>query len=672
MAEELPRQFGDYVLERRLGVGGMAETFVARRGVLQQRVCLKRVLPAFSRDADFVRQFEREARLAGRLRHSNVVGVLDFGGVGGELYLALELVEGVDLRALIQTQPEGRLPIDVVALIALDLSYALEYAHGEQVVHRDVTPSNVLLSVRGEVKLADFGVAKALTGSTLPTASGFIKGKVPYMAPEQMKGGAIDGRTDLFSVGVTLFEMIAGRRPFIGSHDVEIMMKVMTGERPTLKELAPRTPAAIAALVEQLLAGDPNARPRDAGELLDVLAGEVRPDSRERLAQWVRAAYGTEAPGERDTELASSPIGVATPRPAMRAAPSSAPPPVVAPVSAPPNAVGPAAHAPVASASFDPSAAIPPHAAMDAAAMGVMNATAPARPAALATVVDPPGGYDEAASSGVWAPGTRREPDPTPSTTPLAATRVAMPRPERNDPPSAPRMLAVEEPPPKGRAWGLVAALMAVLFAGAGGAFLFVGDATTETPEEPTEVGVGPTGPDDRTEQDDPDPNGPGTTLDPGDPTVELNRDTHGGAEEDPIDPAGAEEPEATNMRRPPRDTSMNGSMTENPVTMGATMEPAVETQPVVEPPSPPPPPPPPPSERSTERGSGRALITVMPWGEVWIDNQYIGRAPINRSMPAGTYTVRAGHGRPSSRRFTLRVDPNRTTSLEIPLDDGS
>ncbi|MCB9614511.1 MAG: serine/threonine protein kinase [Sandaracinus sp.] len=188
MAERLPRAFGDYVLERRLGVGGMAETFVARRGATRQRVCVKRVLPAFCRDAEFVRQFEREAQLAGQLRHSNVVGVVDFGASRRR---ALPGARAGGRRRPSRA-PAGTTgsppPRNVAALVALDLAYALDYAHTEQVVHRDVTPSNVLLSVRGEVKLADFGVAKGLTGQTLPTASRLLKGKVPYMAPEQMSG----------------------------------------------------------------------------------------------------------------------------------------------------------------------------------------------------------------------------------------------------------------------------------------------------------------------------------------------------------------------------------------------------------------------------------------------------------------------------------------------------
>ncbi|MEZ4251213.1 MAG: protein kinase [Polyangiales bacterium] len=165
----------------------MAETFVARRGATRQRVCVKRVLPAFCRDAEFVRQFEREARLAGRLRHSNVVGVVDFGAVEeGSTWRSSWWKASTFARSCrhnrITASPS------VAALVALDLAYALDYAHTEQVVHRDVTPSNVLLSVRGEVKLADFGVAKGLTGQTLPTASGLLKGRCPTWRPSRCRG----------------------------------------------------------------------------------------------------------------------------------------------------------------------------------------------------------------------------------------------------------------------------------------------------------------------------------------------------------------------------------------------------------------------------------------------------------------------------------------------------
>ncbi|MGB9340109.1 MAG: serine/threonine-protein kinase, partial [Polyangiales bacterium] len=153
-----PRDFGPYHLLRRLGVGGMAEAFEAMRagdGGFEQRVCLKRVLPAFSEDAEFVSRFQREAKLAAQLRHTNIVGVIDVGEVDGVHYMTLELVDGVDLRSLLNSSPGGKLAWETVALIGLDLAFALQHAHGT-LVHRDISPSNILLSRSGEAKLADF------------------------------------------------------------------------------------------------------------------------------------------------------------------------------------------------------------------------------------------------------------------------------------------------------------------------------------------------------------------------------------------------------------------------------------------------------------------------------------------------------------------------------------
>ena len=301
---EFSGRFGEFEITRRLGVGGMAETFEALRhglGGFEQRVCLKRVLPAFSQDADFVRQFLHEAKLAATLRHSNVVGVIDFGNEDGTHYMALELVDGIDLRALLAQQPEHRLTAEQVALIGIDLAYALDFAHnvdrnqqggGKGIVHRDVSPANVLISRAGEIKLADFGIAKAMN-TAAATASRAIKGKIPYMAPEQMRGDSIDGRADLFSLGVLLFEAAAGVRPFTGAHDVEVMTRILEGDRLSLAERAPHLPAALCTAIENLLERDPEKRTPTADALLDdLVAVALSPQVRRELARWVESERG--------------------------------------------------------------------------------------------------------------------------------------------------------------------------------------------------------------------------------------------------------------------------------------------------------------------------------------------------------------------------------------------
>ena len=312
-----PRKFGPYRLVRRLGVGGMAETFEAARlgaGGFEQRVCLKRVLPAFSEDQHFVSRFQREAKLAARLRHTNVVGVIDAGEIDGAHYMALELVDGVDLRSFLKASPDHKLAPEVVALIGMDLAHALQHAHGT-LVHRDVSPSNILLSRTGEAKLADFGIAKAIDNAKV-TESRSAKGKIPYMAPEHMRGETANGRADLFSLGVVLFEALAGARPFDGAHDVETMQKILDGDRLALVDVAPHAPEVLRDVIERLIEVDLETRTQSAWELLEQLARIAPPPSvRRELAATVEALRG--GPGqrlhvrakeeERDTELTRVP-----------------------------------------------------------------------------------------------------------------------------------------------------------------------------------------------------------------------------------------------------------------------------------------------------------------------------------------------------------------------------
>jgi serine/threonine protein kinase len=312
-----PREFGPYHLVRRLGVGGMAETFEATRaaaGSFEQRVCLKRVLPAFSEDGEFVSRFQREAKLAAQLRHTNIVGVIDFGEVGGVHYMTLELVDGVDLRSFLKSSPGEKLSPDTVALIALDLAYALEHAHGN-LVHRDISPSNILLSRSGEAKLADFGIAKAIDNAAV-TASRSAKGKIPYMSPEYMRGETTDGRADLFSLGVVLFEAAAGVRPFDGAHDVETMQKILDGDSLALEEVAPDVPPALREVIKRLIELDPDARTPSATRLIEELAAVApHPEVRRELASTIEGYRGgprarmhvRAREEERDTELSRPP-----------------------------------------------------------------------------------------------------------------------------------------------------------------------------------------------------------------------------------------------------------------------------------------------------------------------------------------------------------------------------
>lgn len=306
VTDVIGKSFGPYTLTRRLGVGGMAETFEAiRRGRsgFEQRVCLKLVRPDFQDNVDTIALFEREARLAARLHHSSIVGIIDFGDIDGILFMALELVDGSDLQGILDHR--SRLSPEHVALIGHDLATALAHAHephGDEegsvgIIHRDVSPSNVMISRHGEVKLTDFGLASfAASGSRQSE----VRGKFPYMAPERLRAEAVDGRTDLFSLGVVLFEALAGRRPFDGGNDPATIMLIVEGHHPPLSELAPGAPPGLCAMIERLIQCEPDERPATATEFAEELDPMVPPPSvRKKLGKFAvtaRDRRGTEQP----------------------------------------------------------------------------------------------------------------------------------------------------------------------------------------------------------------------------------------------------------------------------------------------------------------------------------------------------------------------------------------
>lgn len=317
----LGQRIGPYELMHKISVGGMAETFLARRqgpGGFEQQVCLKRVLPAFAEDKEFARLFLDEARLAAQLRHTNIVQVYDFGVEDEAYYMALELIEGMDLRQLLQIleYQHRTIPAEIVAIIATELTSALEYAHALEingkhagVVHRDISPSNVLLSYTGSVKLADFGIAKAATHAHV-TRSGVVKGKVPYMAPEHATGALIDARSDLFSLGVLLYESLTGYRPFDGSNEMATLTNLISGNYKRLAEAAPDTPAHFAEVIEKLLSAKPEDRYQSAIELMDALVHAAPPSTTKRtLGTLVREARSLQ-PTPLDIAKTSTTSGV--------------------------------------------------------------------------------------------------------------------------------------------------------------------------------------------------------------------------------------------------------------------------------------------------------------------------------------------------------------------------
>ncbi len=329
-----PRTLGPYEIVRRLGIGGMGETFLAVRrgpGGFEQRVCLKRVLPEHEGDETFVRFFMEEARIAASLRHSNIVGVVDFGAAAGADVLALERSAGADLGQILRRTPGGRLPPPLVALIGADLAHGLEYAHGRTragessgILHRDLSASNVLVSYAGEVKLSDFGLAKVMTAGNA-TSSGTVRGKVPYMSPEQARADRMAARSDLFSLGIILHEALTGARPFDGDTFGETMARILNGRRPPLAELAQAAPEGLVRVVDQLLEVDPARRLPSAAALVDALAPLTpAPSARRELGAIAQRARPKQTIGMTPVADAE-PLPHATPAKSLAQAPVSAP-----------------------------------------------------------------------------------------------------------------------------------------------------------------------------------------------------------------------------------------------------------------------------------------------------------------------------------------------------------
>jgi serine/threonine-protein kinase len=275
--------FGPFDLLVRLGQGGMGEVWKARRrGAAEDApfVVVKRVLPHLSGDAEIVRMFQREARLCARLEHPNIVRVLDFGEVSGELYLEMDYVHGIDVIQVMRRFSHTGVPPGAAAYTVAAIARALAYAHALpdddghplRLVHRDVTPSNVMLAVGGEVKLLDFGVAKALSeASESRTATGTLKGKFGYMAPEQVEGAPATHATDQFSVGVILHEMLTGRRLFRGENDMQTIARVKAALVAPPSRQSADVPRELDAICLRALERVPTRRFPDCAALADAL-----------------------------------------------------------------------------------------------------------------------------------------------------------------------------------------------------------------------------------------------------------------------------------------------------------------------------------------------------------------------------------------------------------------
>ena len=256
---------GRYEVQQRVGMGGMADVYKAMDKTLNRYVAIKVLKAEFSLDKSFVAKFQAEARAAAGLSHPNIVSVYDVAEENGSYFIVMELIDGITLKQYIEKK--GRLSIKEATSIAIQVSTGIEAAHQNNIIHRDIKPQNIIISKDGKVKIADFGIAKAISTNT-NTISSNVMGSVHYSSPEQSRGGYLDAKSDIYSLGIVMFEMVTGRVPFDGDTTVAVAIQHLQDDIPLPREIVPEIPIGLEKIILKCTAKSPNQRYAKAGDLV--------------------------------------------------------------------------------------------------------------------------------------------------------------------------------------------------------------------------------------------------------------------------------------------------------------------------------------------------------------------------------------------------------------------
>lgn len=259
---------GRYEVQQRVGMGGMADVYKAMDRTLNRYVAIKVLKSEFSLDKSFVAKFQAEARAAAGLSHPNIVSVYDVAEENGSYFIVMELIDGITLKQYIEKK--GRLSIKEATSIAIQVSTGIEAAHQNNIIHRDIKPQNIIISKDGKVKIADFGIAKAISANT-NTISSNVMGSVHYSSPEQSRGGYLDAKSDIYSLGIVMFEMVTGRVPFDGDTTVAVAIQHLQDDIPSPRQLVSEIPISLENIILKCTAKSPSQRYESAGALVSDL-----------------------------------------------------------------------------------------------------------------------------------------------------------------------------------------------------------------------------------------------------------------------------------------------------------------------------------------------------------------------------------------------------------------